>query len=101
MQAAVLMVLLVGGAFSYYQLGSPLFGCGTVLAGSEIYLWMALCAVQSLLFLAGALSRPARRVYRVLQYLTLPLAAIPLAQIAATDARIFACVAVAAIGYWY
>lgn len=51
---AIVAVLAAGAAFDFYQLGSGLFACGRDLAGWEARPWLALSAVQGLLFLLGA-----------------------------------------------
>jgi hypothetical protein len=100
-EAAVLLTLVVGGAFSFYQLGSGLFACGKEYAGPEIRYWLALAGFQGLVFMGSALSERLARLYRILQYLTLPLAAIPFAQLAIAYPRIFVVQALLAMGYWY
>ena len=42
MEALVLLTIFIGGAFSYYQVGSRLFACEMDLAGSEIRCLMRL-----------------------------------------------------------
>jgi hypothetical protein len=100
-QAAALLAIAAGGAFSYYQLGSRLFACGKDLAGAETRYWMALAAAQSLLFLFAGMSDRWRGVYRLVQYLTVPLVAVPLAQLAMAYPRIFVCLALLATAYWF
>ena len=70
---AVITTILIGGSFSYYQIGSRLFACGRVLAGAEIYYWLILSGIQALLFVGSALSERVKQVYRLIQYLLIPL----------------------------
>jgi hypothetical protein len=97
--AAVVTALAIGAAFSFYQLGSGVFACGKQGAGPEIHLWMTLAGAQAVAFLLAARSPRWQLAYRLLQYLTLPLVAVPLLQLAATYPRTFGALAVAALAY--
>lgn len=99
-ESSILLALVAGGTFSYYQVGSALFACGRDLAGPELRYWLALAAVQSLLFVAAGAMESARRVYRWSQYLALPLLGIALAQVALAYPRIFIWLALLAAAYW-
>lgn len=97
--AAVLAVLAIGAAFSFYQLGSAVFECGRKLAGPEIHIWMALAAAQSVAFLLAARTARWESAYRLSQYLMLPFVAAPFLQLAAAYPRTFAALAVAGLLY--
>jgi len=79
---AVTAALAIGGAFSFYQLGSWLFSCGRLVSGPEIHLWAGFSALQGVAFLMGSDSPRWRNAYRLLQYATLPLVAAPIVQLA-------------------
>jgi hypothetical protein len=97
---AVALVLVAGAGFSFYLAGSNLLGCGRIYAGHEIYVWLALSAVQSLLFLAAPLADRARRAYRLTQYAMLLPLALVLVQLASAYPGAFVCLALLAAGYW-
>jgi hypothetical protein len=101
METAILLTLLTGGAFSYYQVGSRLFSCGRDLAGTEIRVWLALAGIQAVLFLGQGISSKISRAYWWLQFLSLPLMLIVFWQLAGAYPRIFVCIALLAVFYWY
>lgn len=100
-EVSVLLAIVAGGAFTLYQLGSGVFLCGKSYAGPEVKLWMALAALQSLMFVGAAIWDKLRQLYRLAQYFTLPLAAIPLAQLALAYPRIFVCLGLLGAAYWF
>ncbi len=101
MEVCLLLTILVGGAFSFYQVGSPLFVCGSYYAGIEIRYWLALSGIQGVLFLAQGMTQKISQLYRWLQLLTLPLVLIVWAQVAAAYPRIFVGIAFLVAFYWY
>jgi hypothetical protein len=98
---AVTAALAIGGAFSFYQLGSWLFSCGRLVSGPEIHLWAGFSALQGVAFLMGSISPRWRNGYRLLQYATLPLVAAPLLQLAFVYPATFAGLALLGIAYRY
>ena len=101
MEAAILLTILLGGAFSFYQVGSHLFACGSEYAGSEIRYWLILSSIQVILFLAQGLSSKIFHSYRLSQLLTLPLVLLILVQVAIAYPRIFIYIAAFVSVYWY
>lgn len=97
---ALLAAILAAAGFSLYIAGSPLLACGRDLAGIEIYAWLALSAVQGILFMLGGISERALRAYRVLQLLMLPLLGVVTAQLATAFPRFFVAMMLFAAIYW-
>ena len=96
-----LLTLLAGGAFSFYQLHSSVYKCGWVQAGTEIRYWLALSAIQSLLFVGQGVSVKFSKSYRIFQQLSLPLLIIAIGQVSVAYPRIFIWLAILATFYWY
>lgn len=69
--AAIAFAIAAGAAFSFYQLGSPVFACGRDLAGWETLAWLALAGLQGLLYLFAFRSPDSRRLYRTSQLIVL------------------------------
>jgi hypothetical protein len=101
MEVLILLTLFVGGTFSYYQLFGGLFYCGLVQAGAEIHFWLVLSGIQSLLFLAQGLSVKISTSYRTLQLLALPFLFMAIGQVAVAYPRIFVCITLLIVFYWY
>lgn len=101
MQASVLMVILLGGVFSFYQVGSSLFACGKEYAGNEIRYWLIFSGIQGFLFLTQVFQLKLTKLYRLTQLIALPLVLIVLAQVAIAYSRIFIYIAFLIAFFWY
>jgi hypothetical protein len=80
-------ILLLCAAGSAYQVTSKLFYCGHTGAGDEIWYWTVAAALQSFAFLAAGWSPRMERLYRLSQWLLLPLLIYVLYQLSAQHAR--------------
>lgn len=95
----LLLPVLLGAAFSFYQAGSPAFVCGRDIAGIEIYGWLAASGFQGLLYLLATRSEPARRAYALTQFaLVFPLLWV-VAQLALAYPRTFVVIGLGAVLY--
>lgn len=95
----LLLPVLLGAAFSFYQAGSRSFACGRDIAGDEIHAWLAVSGVQGLLYLLATRSEPARRAYALTQFaLLIPLLWV-VAQLSLAYPRTFVVIGLGAIVY--
>jgi hypothetical protein len=91
-EALVLATIVAGAGFGLYMIGSVAFNCGRFDAGMEVRYWMAASLVQGLLFMLGSVYERARRAYRILQLVTVPLLALVVSQLAFAYPRIVVCI---------